>query len=237
MSNFPPNISIRPLTIEDINQCIALENKGFSESERCSPEKFQYRLTVCPELCSGIFIRDYEYKYNAINLPEVAEKLDQEQKSKIANDDVTQNNEDEEEENLDELPSKSSYTKETLIGHIIATKIPSQRITDGAMEIPPSTDEESTTIGHIESSRWIGIHSLVVDPNWQGHNLGTLLMHDYVQKLSNQDLGDKIVIIAHKELIPFYEKIGFNNLGESECKFADTTWYDLAIDLIPEEDI
>ncbi|KAK6200528.1 aries arylalkylamine N-acetyltransferase [Scheffersomyces amazonensis] len=227
MSTFPPNISIRPLTIEDIDQCISLENKGFSESERCTPEKFRYRLTVCPELCSGLFIRDYDHTYNAINLPEVAARLAKEQKDKGTNDD--------QEEDIDELPSKSSVIKETLIGHIIATKIPTQKITDNAMDIPDTEDD--TSKGHIESSRWIGIHSLVVDPKWRGNNLGTLLVHDYVQKLSNQDMGDKIVIIAHKELIPFYEKIGFNNLGESDCKFADTTWYDLAIDLIPEEDI
>lgn len=50
-------------------------------------------------------------------------------------------------------------------------------------------------------------------------------------------MGDQVVLIAHKELIPFYEKIGFNNMGESECKFADTTWYDMAIDLVPADDL
>ncbi|KAK6454763.1 aries arylalkylamine N-acetyltransferase [Scheffersomyces xylosifermentans] len=227
MSDFPPNLSIRPLTIEDIDQCIALESKGFEENERCSPEKFKYRLTVCPELCSGLFIRDYEYKYNAINLPEVADKLSKENNySEGANE--------QEDTDLDELPSKTSVTKETLVGHIIATKISSQTITNASMELPSSSDPAT---GHIEGSRVVGIHSLVIDPEWQGKNLGTLLMHDYIQKLSNQDLGDKVVIIAHKELIPFYEKIGFNNLGESDCKFAGSSWYDLAIDLIAEEDI
>lgn len=221
MSDFPPNLSIRPLTIEDINQCIALESKGFSESERCTPEKFKYRLTTCPELCSGLFIREYTYKYNAINLPSVADKLEAEHDSKDESD------------SDDELPVKSSVVKETLIGHIIATKIFSNRITAASMEIPT---EESTDAGHIEHSRFIGIHGLVIDPEWQGRNLGTLLMHDYIQKLSNQDLGSKVVIIAHKELIPFYEKIGFNNHGVSDCKFANETWYDLSIDLIPEEE-
>jgi len=226
MSDFPPNLSIRPLTVEDIDQCIALESKGFEANERCSPEKFKYRLTVCPELCSGLFIRDYEYKYNAINLPDVADKLSKENSYSEANE--------QEDTDLDELPSKTSVTKETLVGHIIATKILAQSITNASMELPSSSDP---TAGHIEGSRVVGIHSLVIDPEWQGKNLGTLLMHDYIQKLSNQDLGDKVVIIAHKELIPFYEKIGFNNLGESDCKFAGSAWYDLAIDLIAEEDI
>lgn len=220
MADFPPNLSIRPLTIEDLDQCLALETRGFPEEERCTKEKFQYRLTVCPELCSGLFIRDYDAKYSAINLPEVAAR---QQKDKT----------DDAEEEDEEIPIKSSVNKETLIGHIIATKIYSNRITAQSMELPSKEDK---TAGHIEYSRFIGIHGLVVDPNWQGKNLGTLLMHDYIQKLSNQDLGDKVVIIAHKELIPFYEKIGFNSHGISECKFADTTWYDLSIDLIPEDD-
>lgn len=224
MSDFPPNLSIRPLTIEDIDQCTSLEKLGFKESERCTPEKFKYRLTTCPELCSGLFIREYNYKYNAINLPEVAEKLEFEHTSDIN---------DKDDESDDELPIKSSVVKENLIGQIIATKIHSNRITSSSMDLPTENDPSS---GHIEHSRVIGIHGLVIHPDWQGKNLGTLLMHDYIQKLSNQDLGGKVAIIAHKELIPFYEKIGFNNNGISECKFADETWYDLSIDLVPEDD-
>ncbi|ODV77167.1 acyl-CoA N-acyltransferase [Suhomyces tanzawaensis NRRL Y-17324] len=222
MSDFPPNLSIRPLTVEDVAQCLELEQKGFPENERGTEAKFRYRLTTCPELCSGLFIRDYEYKYNAINLPEVAEKLNQAHGD--ANDD----------DELDKLPVKSSVTKETLIGHIIATKTYHRAITDASMELP---SKEDPTAGHIESLRYIGIHALVIDPEWHGKNLGTLLMHDYIQKLSNQDLGDKVILIAHEQLTPFYEKIGFTNLGKSKCEFAGSTWYDLAIDLIAEDDL
>lgn len=221
MSDFPPNLSIRPLTIEDIDQCEILEKKGFVESEQCTREKFQYRLTACPELCSGLFIREYEPKYKAIN---VGSNEDDDDKDKSPNDS---------ESDGEELPIKSSVVKETLIGHIIATKTYSSNITEASMSLPSLVDP---TAGHHENSRFIGIHSLTIDPQWRGKNLGTLLIHDYIQKLSNQDLGDRIVIIAHAELIPFYEKIGFNNLGESLCKFGSSTFYDMAIDLVPEED-
>ncbi|KAF6069637.1 Acetyltransferase (GNAT) family protein [Candida albicans] len=195
MSDFPPNLSIRPLTIQDIDQCVELEAKGFPPEERCSREKFNYRLTVAPELCAGLFDED--------------------------DDD-------------DELPSHSSVLKETLIGHVIATKIASTKITDASMQLP---SKETPGSGHIESSRNIGIHSVVIHPDWRGKNLGALLLHDYIQKLSNQDVGDQIVIINKENLIPFYEKIGFNNLGESECKYAGTTWYDMAIDLVATDDL
>lgn len=230
MCDFPPNLSIRPLTIEDLDQCLSLESKGFPPDERCSEEKFRYRLTVCPELCSGLFIRDYSYKYNAINLPQVAEKLEQE------NDAKKQQGQEVEEDNpddMEELPVRSSVIKETLIGHIIGTKIYYPKVTEASMGLPKDDDE---TAGHIENSRYIGIHSLVIDPEWQGKNLGTLIMHDYIQKLSNQDLGDKVALLAKDKLVQFYEKIGFTNLGESQCKFANTTWNDLSMDLIPEDE-
>lgn len=241
MSDFPPNLCIRPLTVEDIDQCIALEAKGFAEAERCTPEKFKYRLTTCPELCSGLFIREYSYKYNAVNLPEVADKLEkdrfesaQKKSETDSNDgnDLAEVEEEDDDVSYEKIPVKLSVVSETLIGHIIATKIQSNRITEASMELPSA---ENPNAGHIEQSRYIGVHSLVVDPKWQGKNLGTLLMHDYIQKLSNQDVGNKVVIIAHKELVPFYEKIGFVNHGESECKFAGEAWFDLSIDLIAQE--
>lgn len=228
MSEFPPNLSIRPLTTEDLDQCASLEQSGFDEHERATAEKLKYRLTVCPELCSGLFIREYGYKYNAINLPEVADKLDKDHSEKVKSGELKTD----EEEDLEELPVKSSVTKEILIGHIIGTKIPESKITDGSMSLPLGDGKT----GHIENSRFIGIHSLVIDPKYQNKSLGTLLIHDYIQKLSNQDLGDKVSLIAKSQLVPFYQKIGFDDLGESDCKFAGTTWNDLSMDLVPEDD-
>ncbi|CAK9436737.1 uncharacterized protein LODBEIA_P12590 [Lodderomyces beijingensis] len=257
MSDFPPNLSIRPLTIEDVQQSAELETKGFPPEERCSTTKLKYRLTVCPELCSGLFIRDFEYKYNSLNLPEVARQLEREHHQQDDNGDlkmddgksngndndkndggnnggVDADNVQDDADDDEEFPPKSSVTKEQLVGHIIGTKIAGSRITEECMEMPSTKVKGS---GHVETSRVIGIHSVVIDPEWRGKNLAALLLHDYIQKLSNQDVGDQIVLIAHDALVPFYEKIGFNNLGESECKFAGTTWYDMAIDLIASDDL
>lgn len=221
MSDFPPNLSIRPLTIEDLDQVVALEAKGFSPEERSTREKLTYRLNMCPELCLGLFIREFAPRYRAINLPT----------------DNTQASAPQEDDSDDEhapLPVKSSVVKETLIGHIIATRIHGSTITNASMDVYLP---DVPGLGHIESSPTIGVHGVVIDPDWQGKSLGTLLLHDYIQKLSNQDLGDQVVIIAHEGLVPFYEKIGFTNHGKSDCKYAGEEWFDLSIRLIPTDDI
>lgn len=222
MSDFPPNLSIRPLTLDDIEQCEALEKKGFPPAERCSREKFAYRLATCPELCLGLFIREFTPRYSAINLP-------------LCKPEATTNAADaEDDDEPTPLPVKLSVVKETLIAHIIATRTAEDSITEALMQMPL---EEITGLGHIELSPYIGVHSVVVDPDWQGKSLGTLLLHDYIQKLSNQELGDQVIIIAHEKLIPFYEKIGFANHGKSKCQFGGEEWYDLSIRLIPTDDM
>ncbi|RMZ86931.1 hypothetical protein DV736_g5848, partial [Chaetothyriales sp. CBS 134916] len=45
------------LTVADVDDCTALEAEVFPEHERCSREKFEYRLSRCPELSLGLFSR------------------------------------------------------------------------------------------------------------------------------------------------------------------------------------
>ncbi|RMD42941.1 hypothetical protein DV735_g2237, partial [Chaetothyriales sp. CBS 134920] len=45
------------LTVANVDDCTALEADAFPENERCSREKFEYRLAKCPELTLGLFSR------------------------------------------------------------------------------------------------------------------------------------------------------------------------------------
>lgn len=56
----PKHAYIRPLRAEDLDQCLALETAGFPPEHRASKEKLAYRLRVCPELSSGIFVRQFD---------------------------------------------------------------------------------------------------------------------------------------------------------------------------------
>lgn len=188
-STLPLHMYVRPLIIEDVAQVVKLEAEGFPENERASLETVQFRLTACPELCSGLFIRDFEGK---------------------------------------ELKS------ETLIGHIMGTKIPKSNNSTHFITL------ESMGKVHYEASDTVAIHSLVIDHTYQKKNLATLLLTDYIQKLSNQEIGSRIVIIAHEPLVPFYERVGFEQSGENkdvvkDPSFASTKWIDMVKELIKEE--
>ncbi|CAG8887117.1 unnamed protein product [Penicillium egyptiacum] len=51
------NAFTRTLSKEDVKICVAVE-EAFTEPERCSEEKFCYRLGACPELCLGLFVEN-----------------------------------------------------------------------------------------------------------------------------------------------------------------------------------
>lgn len=124
---------------------------------------------------------------------------------------------------------------ENLVGHILATKIPKASSTATTF-----ITLESMGKTHSEPSDTIGIHSVVISPSYQRKNLATLLLTDYIQKLSNQEIGKKIAIIAHEPLIPFYERVGFKVVGENkevskDPSFANVKWIDMVRELVKEE--
>jgi predicted GNAT family N-acyltransferase len=234
-SELPLHLAIRPLNVEDLGQVAALEELGFPPSERCSREKLLYRLTVCPELASGLFIREFNPKYHKHDAE--TEKLQGE------GSDLHVSKEDPDAASAQEdsyLPeAKSTIVNEKLIGHIIGTKIDGDFITEESMEMPTaagSTSSNGIKKGHVESSLTIGVHSVVVHPEYQKKNLATLLLHDYIQKLSNQYVGEKIAIIAKENLLPFYNRLGFITKGKSQCQHGGEEWFDLHCPLIPEDD-
>lgn len=245
----PQHLCIRPLNVRDVPQVLGLEILGFPPNERASALRIEYRLTTCPELCSGLFIREFDT--DAISGTE---------------------------------PSKHSTIKsETLIGHIIATKMLSDTVVDESMEVPSDFvsvmcnpdgtlkekykterlrqleeedknkehekhdehDEHETedhdlknnkVIGNVDAGKTIGIHSVVIDPKYQGMKLGALLLKDYIQKMSQQYVAETIALLCKEKLIKFYSSVGFTDKGISECRFGGEEWHDMSIVLEHEEE-
>ena len=98
--------------------------------------------------------------------------------------------------------------------------------------------EASMAIGsHEPTGPTVGLHSLCVHPGWRAKGLGTMILKEYVRRMRNEKGVKRIALIAHDELVPFYERsastdnrrtncrAGFVNQGVSENKYGAVTWY------------
>ncbi|KAJ5646068.1 hypothetical protein N7490_002440 [Penicillium lividum] len=183
---------VQLLSTSNVDDCLAVEN-AFPEQERCSRDKFVYRLSKCPELSLGLF-----------TLP---------------------------------LYGDEPKPRATLIGHIIATRTSEPNVTDRSMRLPKDwqgerwTVEDGQAVGHEECGGTIAIHSLAVLPEHQGKQVGSTLMKSYIHRIREAQIADRIAIIAHDHLVPFYESFGFENHGPSQCQFGGGGWVDLVLEL------
>ena len=63
------------------------------------------------------------------------------------------------------------------------------------------------------------------------------MMKAYIQRMESQGVADRLALIAHEALIPYYEGFGFENRGKSEAKFGGGGWFNLVRDLKSEEEM
>ena len=91
--------------------------------------------------------------------------------------------------------------------------------------------EDGQAVGHEEGGSTIAIHSLAVDPKHQGKQVGSTLMKSYIHRIREAQIADRIAIIVHDHLIPFYESFGFESHGPSKCQFGGGGWVDMVCSL------
>ena len=84
--------------------------------------------------------------------------------------------------------------------------------------------------GHQEPGRTIALHSLAVLPRFQRRGVGKTLLLAFIQRMEASGVADRISLIAHEPLISYYEGLGFENRGVSQCKYGllgAAKWFDL----------
>jgi len=125
--------------------------------------------------------------------------------------------------------------KQVLLGHVIVTKTTSPTVTDDDMAIPQDWRNDDRlshpTLGHKEHGRTLCIHSLAVLPAFQRRGLGKLLLRSYIQRIEGSGVADRIAMISHEHLLPFYEGLGFEKKGPSKAQFGGGNWTDLVLEL------
>lgn len=123
-----------------------------------------------------------------------------------------------------------------LVAHVIATRTSTPHVTDDAMALPPDwktskrtlpKDENEKFLGHEDQGGTIALHSLAVTPEHQNKGLGSTLLKSYIDRIREARIADRIALIAHEPLMPFYEKYGFQNRGESDAQFGGGGWYNM----------
>ncbi|EEH18172.2 hypothetical protein PABG_00735 [Paracoccidioides brasiliensis Pb03] len=130
----------------------------------------------------------------------------------------------------------------TLVAHILATRTPALCVTDASIGIPPNWQDKTTStstleadngsepLGHQEQGSTIAVHSLAVLPEHQGKRLGSTLMKSYIQRIKDAAIANRIALLAHDHLIPFYTSLGFENRGLSDCTFGGGGWYSMVLE-------
>ncbi|KAI6087999.1 hypothetical protein F4821DRAFT_235012 [Hypoxylon rubiginosum] len=211
---FHPNI--RPLTIADLESCVALEDAAFADPEhRCTREKFEYRLTTCPEMSLGLFctvepseVKDMDFEL--VTLPTA-------------------------------LPVETGReAKSVLLAHIVSTRSEGLSVTDEAMDYPRDfrtrKGRNDTPLGHQANGDTICMHSVAVHPGLQGCGLGNLIMKAYLQQQKSSSSASRCALICQDYLIPYYERFHFEHYGPSEATFGGGGWHDMSVllrDIMP----
>ncbi|KAI8293616.1 Polyamine N-acetyltransferase 1 [Colletotrichum sp. SAR11_59] len=213
---FPVHFSplVQPLTSSSVESCVVLENAAFPNPDhRATREKFEYRLSTCSDICSGIFC--------SIVPSEAKDKDFALETLPVANPVET---------------GRANGAVLALCAHVVSTLGNGPVVTDADMSYPVNwRDQESSKssgLGHQVMGRTVCLHSFAVAPKLQGCGLGKLMMKSYLQQINNSGVADRVALICQDQyLVSYYKRFGFRHLGESRASFAGGGWNDMVIDL------
>lgn len=92
---------------------------------------------------------------------------------------------------------------------------------------------------HVSGSSSVCIHSVCVSPSYRRKGLGLALLKEYIEHLEKAraegtESWDTVLLLAHEDLITFYQKAGFENGGRSSVVHGTLPWYEMRKALISQ---
>jgi len=80
-------------------------------------------------------------------------------------------------------------------------------MTHGTRTSSTYASDKSMSIGsHEVDGPTVALHTLCVHPGWRAKGLGTKILQEYIKRVADQKSVERIALIAHDELVPFYER-------------------------------
>lgn len=104
-----------------------------------------------------------------------------------------------------------------LVGFVSATAAP-----QGTERITASMLKEHYPAGGV-----ICIHSVVIDKRFRRRGYGTEMMKAYLSKVEKLPQYNRILLISKRANVPFYEAVGFREMGESGITHGKERWIDM----------
>lgn len=75
--------------------------------------------------------------------------------------------------------------------------------------------------------RMLAVHSVAVIPEYQNMKLGGTIVNAYLQRMSSAAVADRVSLLAHREFVGFYKKLGFEDEGLSSSELYGGGWVNM----------
>lgn len=100
-------------------------------------------------------------------------------------------------------------------------------VNSGATDDPDLSNEEFKDLeGHDPDGRNIVILSIAVSPGCQGQGISRPLMTRFIEQ--SRWLGKKkVLLLCKRDMIPYYEKFGFSEVGASSSTHGGSRWHEM----------
>jgi len=93
-----------------------------------------------------------------------------------------------------------------------------------------SKEEFKDLVGHEPDGQNIVIFSLAVLPSNQGQGISSILLKSFIER-SRELRKSKILLLCKSNLLKYYQKFGFQDLGLSASTHGGFDWHEMALKL------
>jgi len=99
-----------------------------------------------------------------------------------------------------------------------------------AYDVEMSDEDIKELIGHDSAAPNVVIMSVVVDPEYQGKGLSTVLMVEFAKRMADME-KTTIHLMCKEHHVRLYEKFGYRYIQPSASDHGGMQWHELMMDL------